>query len=126
MATTYLLEIFLHGSRTIKIGKLGRFFFPRGHYIYVGSAKQHFRKRIERHKRNEKKIHWHIDYLLQHARVTRVWSCDLSEEQTADTLCQLMDTPVPRFGSSDKSSRSHLFFGRLKQNIPPLNLTVVH
>ena len=124
MASTYLLEILLRDSRTIRIGKLGRFFFPKGHYLYVGSAQRNFRKRIERHMRKRKNMHWHIDYLLAHARVTRVWSCDRSEEQTAEILCQTIRIPVPHFGSSDKNSRSHLFFGRLTQDISELSLAL--
>ena len=30
--------------------------------MYVGSAKANLTKRIERHKRKRKKMHWHLDY----------------------------------------------------------------
>jgi sugar fermentation stimulation protein A len=125
MSSTYLLSIFLRVSRTIRIGRLGTFFFPSGHYIYVGSAKRSFHKRIDRHLRKRKKIHWHIDYLLQHARVTHVWSCDLAEERAAEIISATMKSPVPHFGSSDKRSGSHLFYGELKQSIPELTLVPV-
>ncbi|MGB7055785.1 MAG: GIY-YIG nuclease family protein, partial [bacterium] len=118
MTGTYLLDIFLQGSRTIRIGQLGRFSFRKGHYVYVGSAKKNFYQRIDRHLREKKKMYWHVDYLLQHARVTNVWSCDLAEERVADILSALMRTPVLHFGASDKRSTSHLFYGALNEYTP--------
>jgi Uri superfamily endonuclease len=122
MAETYLLNIFLLGSRTIRIGQLGRFFFRKGHYVYVGSAKKNFHQRINRHLREKKKMYWHVDYLLQYARVTHVWSCDVAEERAADILSATMKSPVLHFGASDKRSESHLFYGALNQHIPGLTL----
>lgn len=34
--------------------------------MYVGSAKANLTKRIERHKRKRKKMHWHLDYFRGH------------------------------------------------------------
>ena len=123
MTGTYLLEIFLRDAMVIRIGKLGSFFFDKGYYVYVGSAKRNFRQRIDRHFRKEKRVYWHIDYLLRFARVLSVWSCPLGEEQTAAILAHEMSCPAPRFGASDKRSESHLFGGELDKNIPELNLT---
>ena len=108
--TTYLLYVYLRKSRCIKIGKSGRFYFKKGHYVYVGSAKRNIMKRIERHLRKKKRKFWHIDYLLQYAEVRSVWVGDLSEEKIAAMLSQKMEIPVLGFGASDKKSKAHLFY----------------
>ena len=61
---TYCLLIHLKQDSKITIGKLGEKNFQKGYYIYVGSALNSLKTRIQRHLRKEKKIHWHIDYLL--------------------------------------------------------------
>ena len=63
---SYQLHIHISDNIEIQIGKLGKFTFPRGHYIYTGSAKKNIDERIKRHQSNspDKKLHWHIDYLL--------------------------------------------------------------
>ena len=59
-------QLFINVTKEIdlKIGKLGRYLFPVGCYVYTGSAKKNINKRIERHLSKKKKLHWHIDYLL--------------------------------------------------------------
>jgi Uri superfamily endonuclease len=125
MANTYLLNIFLPKPTMIRIGKLGSFYFASGYYVYVGSAKKNFHQRIDRHFRKKKKAFWHIDHLLRFGRVTNVWSCPLSEEQTAAILTKKMDSPAPRFGASDTRSKSHLFHGKVGVNTPGLGLSRV-
>jgi len=68
----YQLLIRLNEARRIRVGKLGTFDFPAGWYVYTGSAMNGLTARIARHLRREKRLHWHIDYLLQHARVVGV------------------------------------------------------
>jgi Uri superfamily endonuclease len=46
------------------IGRLGKFGFPAGRYVYSGSAKHGLDARIARHLRRRKSLRWHIDYLL--------------------------------------------------------------
>jgi Uri superfamily endonuclease len=125
MDKTYLLYANLDSPKTITIGKLGRYRFREGDYVYVGSARKNFFHRIERHLRNKKKLHWHIDYLLQHARITNIWSCNLPEEETAQILSKIMVIPVPRFGASDKRNGSHLFYGKPGHIIPGIVLSRV-
>ena len=48
----------------VRIGRLGEFAFPAGHYLYTGSARRGIEARIARHLSSVKKMHWHIDYLL--------------------------------------------------------------
>ena len=63
----YFLLIHLKRGRTIRVGRRDDEFFPGGYYIYTGSAKRGLRSRVERHKRDDKRLHWHVDYLLAEA-----------------------------------------------------------
>jgi len=110
---TYTLVIFLPHGQTIRIGALGVFNFPRGYYLYVGSAMNGLSARIARHCRREKKSFWHIDYLLQHARVVDVWvdvSATRLECAWARKALALPNARViaPRFGASDCNCATHL------------------
>jgi len=98
---TYQLHIQVDPSTTLTIGKLGTFAFPAGHYIYTGSAKRNIKARIARHLRAEKKLRWHIDYLLasKQAHIIRVMTfsqseCLLNQQLTGDII-------APGFGASD-------------------------
>jgi len=114
---TYILEIWLERGETIRIGKLGRFHFPRGSYLYVGSARRNLRQRIERHLREEKKRFWHIDYLLPYGSINSVWTGEAEEEDVAAILEQRLKIPVRGFGSSDtKRNKAHLFSGEVDGN----------
>jgi sugar fermentation stimulation protein A len=96
----------------IKIGKLGRISFGKGKYVYIGSAKVGFAKRIKRHLRKEKRFHWHIDYLLaQGGKVYEVRvSKDLSECHLAKILREEIGAyGIQGFGSSDCKCFSHLY-----------------
>ncbi len=116
----YQLLIYLPKSVYIKIGKKGTFRFPKGYYIYTGSAKNGLKGRVERHLRKEKNHFWHIDYLLDHASVKKVFlfpddgidECSLSQKMLKRSKAKVI---VPKFGASDCDCPSHLvFFGRLK------------
>ncbi len=71
---TYALVLFLEKRTTIRVGALGRFDFPRGYYIYVGSAMNGLDARIRRHLRPSKLLFWHVDYFLKNARIVDVWT----------------------------------------------------
>ena len=83
----YVLFLRLDADEAIEVGRLGRVRFEHGAYAYVGSAMGGLDARIARHLRSEKKLHWHIDYLLERATVTQVMAfetaqrieCDLSQ-----------------------------------------------
>jgi len=126
MSSTYILFIQLENARTIKIGALGKYRFRKGHYVYVGSAKRNFHHRINRHLRQKKRIHWHIDYLLRYARIIKICSSGLAEDKVADILSTMMQVPVPRFGASDKKNKSHLFYGRMCDDTAVMALGRVH
>jgi sugar fermentation stimulation protein A len=110
---TYALVIYLPRPQTIRVGALGAFRFPRGYYIYIGSALKGLGARVARHCRKEKKCFWHIDYLLEHARVIDVWthaSAARLECQWARAALTLSNARVvaPRFGASDCHCAAHL------------------
>ena len=97
----------------LRIGKLGIYDFPPGYYVYVGSALAGLHGRLKHHLKSEKRLHWHIDYLLQQATVVQIW-CALGEDRLEciwnAILAELPEaTPIiPGFGSSDCRCHTHL------------------
>ena len=112
MQGTYTLLIELSQNRNILIGKIVNCSFKAGYYAYVGSALNGLEQRIRRHLRLNKKLHWHIDYLLQYAVVRAVIYTESSEKQecrVSEELRQVLES-IPKFGCSDCRCSSHLFF----------------
>ena len=113
---SYALVIYLPRTKTIRVGALGAFKFPRGYYLYIGSALNGLSARIARHlRRRDKKRFWHIDYLLEHARVIDVWtraSTARLECQWARAALALPNARVvaPRFVASDCNCAVHLVY----------------
>ena len=123
MKGTYTLLIELSQPRNIPFGKLRNYSFKAGYYAYVGSALNGLEQRIGRHLRKEKKLHWHIDYLLQYTEVCGAIYAETGSRQEcriAEGLQKILE-PVPGFGCSDCRCFSHLFFsndpGALKQAV---------
>lgn len=115
MIGCYILLIELKTSQKIKIGKLGILFFKKGFYVYIGSAMNSLESRVKRHLRLEKKLHWHIDYLLKHARIINIYYQESSEKKeciVADNFKNL--EKISGFGCSDCKCKSHLFYGAYK------------
>lgn len=119
----YHLLIYLKHDKRIRIGKLGEFDFPAGYYVYTGSAMNGLESRIARHLRKDKKLHWHIDYLLQHAKVIDVvthltdkpMECEYNEIVVNLPDAQII---VPKFGSTDcNRCSSHLVYFPDKPNL---------
>jgi len=107
----YILIARLDRPVTVRVGALGSVRFGPAAYAYVGSAMSGLEPRIERHLRPNKRLHWHIDYLLQHAEVVdvvRVESEERVECRIARALAARLDA-VPGFGCSDCRCASHLF-----------------
>ena len=112
MKGCYCLIIKLSNNSKIKIGKkLGKLDFTKGHYVYVGSAMNSLESRIKRHLSDEKKLHWHIDYLLKKAEITCIIynenkkvECELSKFLATKT------DGVKNFGCSDCDCESHLYY----------------
>ncbi len=67
MKGCYCLIIYVKKKSRIKIGKkLGCIEFKMGIYVYIGSAMNSLESRLNRHLSDDKKLHWHVDYLLKH------------------------------------------------------------
>ncbi|MET1124954.1 MAG: GIY-YIG nuclease family protein [Archaeoglobaceae archaeon] len=102
--TSYVLILRNDRRRKLRIGALGELEFEAGYYFYVGSLNG--AHRIKRHFRSEKSKRWHVDY-LEMERMAAILT-KLEECRLAAKLSQLRS--VPRFGCSDCSCESHLFY----------------
>lgn len=119
MKGSYTLLIELATEKNILIGKLGYLFFPKAFYAYVGSAMNGLEARLARHLRKEKKLHWHIDYLLKEAEIADIILC-FAQQRTECFLAQTLAKEfqsIPGFGSSDCKCKSHLYFGNEKDRL---------
>ncbi|MCG6916527.1 MAG: DNA/RNA nuclease SfsA [Deltaproteobacteria bacterium] len=110
---SYLLIVKLTKKATIKAGRLPKSVFPAGYYVYVGSAMSGLSSRLARHRRPNKKIHWHIDYLTaaaSHILPLPIRSSKRQECEIAKALSSLGQTGQRGFGSSDCECATHLFY----------------
>ena len=110
---TYILLIRVDEDREITVGKLGNLIFKKGFYFYIGSARKWIEKRIKRHISKDKRRFWHIDSLLlsNNVKIKEVWLSSVNKEcKIAKYLSDNISSCVKRFGSSDCSCQSHLFF----------------
>jgi sugar fermentation stimulation protein A len=110
---SYVLILRVDNGITLDIGRLGRFTFQKGYYLYAGSAMRGLEARIRRHLKRAKKQHWHIDYLTVHADKIIpfvVRSSQRQECEIAAAIASIMQPGPPGFGSSDCHCRTHLFF----------------
>ena len=134
----YVMVMHLDHELDLEIGSKGMMHFNAGYYMYVGSAKANLTKRIERHKRKRKKMHWHLDYFRGHCEMIAglpirtsglpIESWSLTHEPypsmpsmpdpdievsvecaLADAVGAIAEWEVPKFGSSDCDCTSHLF-----------------
>ena len=109
---SYVLLVRIPEEHKITIGELETIRFPAGEYAYVGSALNGLKSRLNRHLRREKKLRWHIDYLLQRASITDIILCE-TKERIECTIAQALKgqfVAIPSFGASDCKCNSHLFF----------------
>lgn len=89
-------------------------FLTPGLYLYAGSANGPggIRARVQRHTRNGKTRHWHVDRLTCNAPVIAAAAVPGGQEcAIVDRLsaCTSVTNPAPGFGSSDcRSCTSHL------------------
>jgi Uri superfamily endonuclease len=116
---SYILIIEVLKDLHIKVGKLGLREFLPGLYVYVGSAKKNFTSRIRRHlRKNDKKLFWHIDYLLKDESV-RIKDVYATEKKGESILAEelLAFDYIRGFGSSDAENESHLFFIDRKESL---------
>ena len=109
---SYVLLIKLSEEQVITVGGLHDICFRGGYYAYVGSAMNGVKSRLSHHLRQNKKPHWHIDYLLQRASIVDIGSCQ-SENRVECKMARAFGSQfdsIPGFGSSDCHCQSHLFF----------------
>lgn len=110
----YQLVLKLNKTLLLKIGKLGEINFRKGFYIYTGRSKKGLKARVERHKRKEKKRHWHIDYLLAVAVIRKIFYYRSRFDEciiNMKTNKLIKDSAIVNgFGSSDCRCRGHLIF----------------
>jgi Uri superfamily endonuclease len=109
----YVLVIQVKNEVALGVGALGTLTFKPGVYAYVGSAQANLEQRVKRHLRKEKRLFWHIDYLLDSevAKIVRVLYQDADKSgecAIADRLSEKGE-PVAGFGCSDCRCGSHLF-----------------
>ena len=113
MKGSYCLIIKQENDSEIEIGKrLRKINFDKGHYVYVGSAMNSLEARLNRHLSDEKKIHWHVDYLLKQTEITDI----IYNESTRKIECELSQylstktDGIKDFGCSDCDCESHLYY----------------
>ena len=107
---SYSLFIRVEKPQIITIGRSGSFQFIPGNYIYSGSARRNLLARVNRHLRQEKKLRWHIDYLLSAPAVEIVKVLVSTISECALVAAGGGSILVPGFGASDCRSGcgSHL------------------
>lgn len=112
--TIYAVYLEVSNLCKLQVGKLGEFEFPKGTYIYVGSAKRNIEARVNRHLKIEKPKRWHFDYLRPFGEVTKVltFTNDLSECKRYEKMKwdHKGITVAKGFGSSDCKCETHLIY----------------
>lgn len=113
---TYILVIVMTVGRTVAFGRGSRVFhLEAGTYCYVGSAlgPGGLGARLRRHASTTKRMHWHIDYLLEHALITG--AIVVADERRLE--CEWArwvegraKTRIDGVGASDCSCPGHLFY----------------
>ncbi|AAU91348.1 conserved hypothetical protein [Methylococcus capsulatus str. Bath] len=111
-ATVYQLDILLTAEARITVGRLGEFLFPAGRYVYTGSARRKLDARIRRHLSRNKKLRWHIDYLLMVGAAEVVGVRLFEDGECAVNQATEGIVVAPGFGASDcrRGCGSHLKF----------------
>ncbi len=118
---TYTLLILIKEDVEVNVGNLGSHTFKRGFYTYTGSALGkngiNLKHRIERHLSNNKKLRWHIDYILSlkeslivgviYSNLGKDLECIISKKIEDSDLSEIV---VKGFGSSDCRSDCQAHF----------------
>ena len=129
MQGVYALIIEVPKKVETTVGALGTIEFDQGIWIYIGSAlgttSTSLEKRIIRHLSINKKIHWHIDYLLTNdVNILDVIWAETKNEEECNLTRKLKESrdfesgPLG-FGASDCSSHcgTHIFRYQVNENI---------
>jgi len=124
MIGIYVVIAELPEAMDIQIGRRKKDHFDTGFYCYVGSALSGLEKRLARHLGNRKRLHWHIDYLLNVATVRAIVYAETSQKKECLIAHALSGKLASKsnFGCSDCNCPSHLFFC---QDLEDLNEAVL-
>lgn len=98
---TYQLNIRLIADSHITIGRFGTYLFPAGDYVYTGSARRNLEARIARHHRKDKKLRWHIDYLLASPEASIIHVARFTQVECAINQLQVGSILIRGLGASD-------------------------
>jgi Uri superfamily endonuclease len=121
---SYIIVFKLEGTRNLRIGKLGRFHFAPGYYLYVGRHTKYLEKRVQRHLKGGPAKRWHLDYLRAVCRPLKAYVIpdDLDECGIARQLVlKGGEIPFERFGASDCRCPGHLIYFENKRALSVLN-----
>ena len=112
MRGTYVLLAHVPYDLALGVGELGTLDLKPGYYAYVGSALGGLERRVARHARGEKKLRWHIDYLLTRAKLVDIVVAESEERKECAVAGELAKNlaGIRGFGSSDCECESHLFY----------------
>lgn len=116
----YALVMRLERDRVITVGRLGTFEFPKGWYVYLGSAHGPggVKRRTDRHRREDagKRKKWNVDYLRPYAPISEIWFSHAPAYREHDWAWKVMrmsgaTIPARKFGANDCYPRceTHLF-----------------
>ncbi len=108
----YILVLYADQDKIIQVGENKTFFFRKGYYVYVGSAKKNLLQRMNRHRRLRKKMHWHIDYLrkeTEFAGIIPIRTKEDLEHKLAERLSSISSWQIEGFGCTDCRCFSHIF-----------------
>lgn len=133
----YALLLHLGKGRTLRIGKLGIFYFPVRWYVYLGSAHGPggVRKRTDRHRKNNswKKKRWNIDFLRSEARLCEIWfsqARQIFEHRWAHAFCDMEDAMMhaEKFGAQDcyPLCPTHLLQYDIRPSLPAFRYRVAN
>ena len=113
MKGIYVLIVEITKTVNVRVGVLGLLTFTSGLYAYVGSAQNNLELRVKRHQSGQKRLFWHIDYLLNNDETKVIGVCctqgDRAEECKIARLLDKNAEFIAGFGCSDCHCKSHLF-----------------
>lgn len=122
---TYTLLLACKRPFKLRIGKLGLTKLEKGNYLYTGSAlgtgAVSLEQRVARHRRRNKRVKWHVDYLTvrREIRVVNVICTETDKrlecQINGQILSNLNGKPIiRRAGASDCDCSGHLLSVRLR------------
>lgn len=98
---SYQLIMDVPADVRVDVGALGARDFPRGRYVYTGSARRSLEARIRRHLSVGKRKHWHIDHLLAVPGVQVIGVRRSARPECCLNAATRGRIVVPGFGASD-------------------------